>query len=236
MIILLKLLLAHLIGDFLLQPNSWVKAKEEKKLGAWQLYFHVFLHGLLTMVLVWQWSFWKWALLISFVHLLIDAAKNLITKNNNRRMSFFVDQLFHVISIYLIWLWFEGKSLPFFIFSNQNYLFLITATIFLTMPVSIAIKIFISKWTPHTENNDPGSLESAGKYIGILERLFVFIFIISNEWQAIGFLLAAKSIFRFGDLKESKDRRLTEYVLIGTLLSFGVAFVTGIAYQHLKAL
>lgn len=165
MIILLKLLLAHLIGDFLLQPNSWVKAKEEKKLGAWQLYFHVFLHGLLTMVLVWQWSFWKWALLISFVHLLIDAAKILITKNNNRRMSFFVDQLFHVISIYLIWLWFEGKSLPFFIFSNQNYLFLITATIFLTMPVSIAIKTFISKWTPHTENNDPGSLESAGNIL-----------------------------------------------------------------------
>jgi hypothetical protein len=39
--------------------------------------------------------------------------------------------------------------------------------------------------------------------------------------------LAAKSIFRFGDLKESKDRKLTEYVLIGTLLSFGIAIAVG---------
>ena len=29
--ILLKLLLAHLLGDFFLQPTSWVESKEEKK-------------------------------------------------------------------------------------------------------------------------------------------------------------------------------------------------------------
>jgi hypothetical protein len=40
--------------------------------------------------------------------------------------------------------------------------------------------------------------------------------------------LAAKSVFRFGDLKESKDRKLTEYILIGTLLSFGIAIASGI--------
>jgi hypothetical protein len=42
------------------------------------------------------------------------------------------------------------------------------------------------------------------------------------------FLLAAKSIFRFGDLKKVKDRKLTEYVLIGTLLSFGIAILVGL--------
>ena len=71
------------------------------------------------------------------------------------------------------------------------------------------------------------SLNQAGKYIGILERIFVFIFVITGKWEGIGFLLAAKSVFRFGDLKESKDRKLTEYILIGTLLSFGIAIATG---------
>jgi hypothetical protein len=52
--------------------------------------------------------------------------------------------------------------------------------------------------------------------------------VILGRWEAIGFLLAAKSVFRFGDLKESKDRKLTEYILIGTLLSFGVAILIGI--------
>jgi hypothetical protein len=49
-----------------------------------------------------------------------------------------------------------------------------------------------------------------------------------GHFDAIGFLLAAKSIFRFGDLKEAKDRKLTEYVLIGTLLSFGIALLIGL--------
>jgi hypothetical protein len=70
-------------------------------------------------------------------------------------------------------------------------------------------------------------LNNAGKYIGILERIFIFTFVIMGKWEGIGFLLAAKSIFRFGDLKESKDRKLTEYILIGTLLSFGIAIAVG---------
>ncbi|RYE13805.1 MAG: DUF3307 domain-containing protein, partial [Sphingobacteriales bacterium] len=49
-----------------------------------------------------------------------------------------------------------------------------------------------------------------------------------DHFEAVGFLLAAKSIFRFGDLKEAHDIKLTEYVLIGTLLSFGMAIVTAL--------
>jgi uncharacterized membrane protein (DUF373 family) len=43
--------------------------------------------------------------------------------------------------------------------------------------------------------------------------------------------LAAKSIFRFGDLKESKDVKLTEYILIGTLLSFGLGILCAMVYK-----
>ncbi|TVR27761.1 MAG: DUF3307 domain-containing protein, partial [Balneolaceae bacterium] len=44
--------------------------------------------------------------------------------------------------------------------------------------------------------------------------------------------LAAKSIFRFGDLTRSKDRKLTEYILVGTLLSFLIAIATGMAVSY----
>ena len=64
----------------------------------------------------------------------------------------------------------------------------------------------------------------------------MFVFIITNEWQAVGFLLAAKSVFRFGNLQEAKDRKLTEYILIGTLLSFGIAIITGMGFQYIMAL
>jgi hypothetical protein len=94
-------------------------------------------------------------------------------------------------------------------------------------PASVMMRKFISRWTPDNEEHGSASLEEAGKYIGIFERLFVFAFILGGHWEAVGFLLAAKSVFRFGDLKDSKDRKLTEYVLIGTLLSFGIAMLAG---------
>lgn len=52
MIILVKLFLAHILGDFLLQPNSWVADKEKKKHKSIYLYIHTALHGILAFILV----------------------------------------------------------------------------------------------------------------------------------------------------------------------------------------
>ena len=233
MIVLLKMLLAHLAGDFLFQPLKWVQAKEEKKMGAWQLYAHAFLHGALTWLFVGDLKFWPWALLIILVHSAIDGVKVILSNPANQRLLFFLDQLLHVISLHLIWLGYTHHSVPFYLLQQPSVIAFITAIVFLTTPVSFAVKNIISKWTPETEDAVDGSLQSAGKYIGILERLFIFVFIILGHWEGVGFLLAAKSIFRFGDLKESKDRKLTEYILIGTLLSFGLAIFTALLYLHL---
>lgn len=51
---------------------------------------------------------------------------------------------------------------------------------------------------------------------------------IHHQFAAIGFLLAAKSIFRFGDLRESSDCKRTEYILFGTFLSFTLAVLLGV--------
>ncbi|MFT6112741.1 MAG: hypothetical protein ACJA19_001402 [Bacteroidia bacterium] len=87
-----------------------------------------------------------------------------------------------------------------------------------------------------TKENKKKSLKGAGNYIGVLERLFVFTFVVLGHWSAIGFLIAAKSAFRFGDLSEAKNRKLTEYMLIGTLLSFGLALLFGILYLQISKL
>lgn len=230
MILLIKLILAHLIGDFLLQPSSWIAAKEKKKLAAFQLYLHVFIHWWLIMLLVWDISFLKWAVLITVIHFITDTIKLYLQKTHTKRTWFFTDQLIHLLSIWFIYCWYKGYTHPNWAVFNEHILLLITLLIFLTTPASIIIKTFIAKWAPDGNEKDQ-SLQHAGKYIGFLERLLVFVFLIFNHWEAVGFLLAAKSIFRFGDLKESKDRKLTEYVLIGTLLSFGIALLTGILYN-----
>lgn len=230
MIIIVKLLLAHLLGDFLLQPSSWVFHKESKKHKSIYLYIHTFLHGILAWVFVGEIAFGWFALAIALSHGLIDFLKLQFQKKKTKRNWFIIDQILHLITITLIAGLYKNLTVDFTAFNNQFWI-LMTGILFLTKPTSIIIKNIISIWTPENKNKDDDSLENAGNYIGIFERLFVFCFIITGHFEAIGFLLAAKSIFRFGDLKEAKDRKLTEYVLIGTLLSFGLALLTGLLVQ-----
>jgi hypothetical protein len=229
MIIFVKLLLAHLLGDFLLQPTSWVDDKEKKKHKSYYLYIHTFLHGLLAWLLVGTKDFVWFAVLLAISHGCIDLLKLQFQTKKTKRIWFSIDQILHLVVIGFISVIYVGFDFDFTIYSSYLWM-IITAVILLTKPTSILIKNIISIWTPENKSKD-NSLENAGNYIGILERLFVFCFILTGHFEAIGFLLAAKSIFRFGDLKEAKDRKLTEYVLIGTLLSFGIALLIGLLVQ-----
>jgi len=231
--ILTKLLLAHLIGDFFLQPQSWVKEKEHKKLKSPKLYLHVLIHIVVTAILLWDILLWPIVFIIGISHFIIDGIKLSIQKKKTKQKLFFLDQFLHLLIIFGCY-FFTINNLEDFIFKiTENQLTLLTCILFLTIPVSIIMKTIFLKWdiAELTKNNQ--SLKDAGKYIGILERILVFIFIIANHWEAVGFLITAKSVFRFGDLKESKTRQLTEYILIGTLISFGIAIITGLTYISL---
>lgn len=227
--VFIQLILAHLFGDFILQPNSWVAEKENKKLKSRYLYLHVLIHTILSFIFLWNTQLWWVAVLVGFSHFIIDAAKLSFQTAKSKKSWFFTDQALHIAVIAGISFYFNEFNFDFL--KNQEILKIIMAALFLTTPASIFIKILLSSWTPvpETQNNiQTESLSSAGKYIGILERLLVFTFIVVNHWEGVGFMVAAKSVFRFSDLAQAKQRKLTEYVLIGTLLSFGMAVLTGI--------
>jgi len=227
--IFVQLILAHLLGDFILQPNSWVAEKESKKLKSKYLYLHILIHTILSFVFLWNTELWWIAVLTGFSHFIIDAAKLSFQTLESKKSWFFIDQALHIVVITGISLYFNEFNFEFL--KDQEVLKIIMAALFLTTPASIFIKTLLSSWTPvpETQNDiQTESLSNAGKYIGILERLLVFTFIVVNHWEGVGFMVAAKSVFRFSDLAQAKQRKLTEYVLIGTLLSFGMAVLTGI--------
>jgi len=229
---LLKALIAHLLGDFVFQADLWIKDKQLKKAKSKFLYFHIAIHaGLVLLLLQFNVEFWLAFLIIPISHYLIDLIKIYLEKWINSRYLFAFDQLAH-IAVILSLGWYYYPQIMTFDFQLSNAaLLLILSIILLTSGVAVFIKVIMSKWDlPEDSDND--SLSKAGKYIGILERLFVFSFVIMQEWQAIGFLIAAKSVFRFGDLSRAKDRKLTEYILIGTLLSFGFAILIGLIYKN----
>lgn len=232
MILFIKLLLAHLLGDFVLQPDSWVRDKALKKYLSPKLYLHGLIHFALMVILIPRADFLWLALLITISHIVIDLAKLEFQEEQNLKIYFVVDQLLHLAVILAVVFYVEQPDWELSEVVRNQLLILVTGIVFLLMPSSIIIKLILSKWTPATEFQtdklETQSLQHAGKMIGYLERILVFIFILSNQWAAIGFLVTAKSVFRFSDLKIGRDRKLTEYVLIGTLLSFGVAIVIGV--------
>lgn len=232
--VLIKLILAHLLGDFVFQPGSWVRSKREKKIASGKLYLHVLVHGAVLFVLLWDLSAWPLILSLMGIHYLIDLLKLYALKKDTATRWFFLDQGLHLVSLFVLFYLFERPDWNFpDIFENEHLWIIVTALVFLIFVAGFFIQKLLQKWTTELQDGKDESLSSAGRYIGILERLFVFVFLLSGQWEGIGFLLAAKSIFRFGDLKEAKDRKLTEYILIGTLLSFGIAGAVGLWVKSL---
>ncbi|XCF07553.1 DUF3307 domain-containing protein [Tamlana crocina] len=228
----IQLILAHLIGDFLLQPQKWVNHKETHKYKSKFLYLHILVH-VFALIIILQFNF-KYGLGIAIIavsHYIIDLIKLLLKSRFNNRLLFGLDQLAHFIVIALVVHIYYPFSVDLIsILSTQTLLF-ITCILGVTKVSSIIMKTLISKWDV-SEYTNKASLKNAGTYIGILERLFVFIFIITDHWEGVGFLITAKSVFRFSDLTQAKDRKLTEYILIGTLLSFGLAIAFGLLYEY----
>lgn len=79
-------------------------------------------------------------------------------------------------------------------------------------------------------------LKEGGKYIGYLERLLIFVFILTGQFAGVGFLITAKSILRFGELKDSENRKQAEYIIIGTFASFLYAILVSLTARWLLGL
>lgn len=230
--ILVKLILAHIIGDFFLQRGKWIESKERKKWFSPHLFLHVFIHFILMLLILWDLSAFPIILLITFLHYVIDGCKLTFHTENTRGLWFAVDQFAHFMVLVAAWYFYwgggDGGGL------SDQFWILLTGLLFLTYPSSYFMQHLMAPWSDQIDSSQKESLQGAGKYIGMLERVFVYLALITANAQVIGFLLAAKSVFRFGDLTRSKDRKLTEYILIGTLFSFLMAIVVGLLSTRLN--
>lgn len=222
---LTKLILSHLITDFMLQPKSWVNERTAKHFASPKLY----MHGLLTAAvafIITGFQYWLIAIVILVTHILIDGWKSY---QKQTATYFIADQLLHLLIIIGCWYftfftWNDATLAWQQVNQNLSIWKTITAFVFLNAPAGILIGQLTKQWRdklPEAEN-----LANAGKWIGIVERIIIFIFVLYSEYSAIGLLVAAKGIIRFNE----KDRQeiKTEYLVIGTLLSIALAIVTGL--------
>jgi hypothetical protein len=225
--LLLRLIVAHLLTDFVLQPTAWVNQKKQKKHRSGKLYLHISIAGATAYLFSGLWTNWWLPLVIMISHFFIDLWK----LNRPENLTYFLlDQFSHILVIiafwiiisfdlHIVWAYLTGLA------QNTSFWLVVTGYILVTWPLGFIIGMATEKWRIAAEVNKEG-LAKAGVWIGFFERLLILTFIISNQFAAVGFLIAAKSILRFSD-KENTQKK-TEYVLIGTLMSFAAAVIIGI--------
>jgi hypothetical protein len=222
---------AHLFADFILQSQRWSDFKSEK---VWSGYH--FRHILVVFTCSWLFSldpgFWKAALLLTVLHLVVDMLKSYASKKLAnyalQKYLFFIDQSIHLLILVLICIaysnWYEINFLAHF---SIRHLAIFTGLVLCAKPSNIIIKNILIVYSiaipveAYTGGSDK-SIPNAGKLIGIVERFLAFVLILVGQFTALGFIIAAKSILRFSATEKN------EYVLVGTLLSFGIAIATGL--------
>jgi len=83
--------IAHLLSDFILQPQSWCDKRDRKVFTPYLLY-----HGIIVLVtsyvLSFDFGFWRAAILLTLVHFMIDGVKSYIIQKTKVKDLFFTDQ------------------------------------------------------------------------------------------------------------------------------------------------
>ena len=220
------LLLAHVLADFVFQTKGMAQAKAAGGLAA--LLLHLALVGGLSLVALRPTDAPGLMAVagLTLAHGLIDLAKTRAPQD--RFWPFAADQAAHLASLALVaatlpGLWAAGWGTGLLPAATPSLAALGAGAILATRAGGFAIGLFMRPWADVALEGLPGG----GRIIGHLERGLIFLLVLAGTAEGIGFLIAAKSVLRFGAVKE--ESRLSEYVIIGTLASFGWAFAVTLA-------
>ncbi len=241
-LLLVTLIIGHLVSDFFLQPMSWVNDRNTHHFKAKKLYLHVLVHGVVSAVILALWEYsYGWQQLstvllstaaIMLSHYLIDIAKSY---SNKGVVPFLLDQIAHIAVIIALCIYItDNQSLIAYVSAlatNPKVLWVVCGYLIILSPSAVFIRMMLERLTANFSSE--GNLPLAGQSIGMIERVLMLSFILLDQFAGLGFLLAAKSVFRFGDLSASKDKKLTEYVMLGTLLSVSVTLFVGLGVNSL---
>lgn len=218
---------------------SWIAIWDLR--GWWLAVCIMVLHFLID----WLKSYLQVKLNISIITQEKESSKGVkLVDGPNKRHDlwvFLIDQFLHICVIVIftdIWLkanndWQQYGWLQEFAISHPLRTNTIVAMMLALKPANILILLILEnckvKITP-TKDDDHGNFHS-GELIGWLERGLILLFVVMSQYEAIGFLIAAKSILRFNEASSGSEK--AEYVLSGTLLSLAIALSLGILIPRL---
>jgi hypothetical protein len=254
-IVLIQLVLAQLIGDFVLQTDKMVKSK---RFISWYMLLHIVLVFVTAALFT---NLWKLSLAVAIAHWLVDSVKIELARRNvaSELFRFVADQLIHIVLTILLWAYYFEIETPLLKsigvpFVNYKMGLILLGYAFVIWPVSYLIRfatqsmvkaeanrsassmdqqIHLDENTSTNHLKEEDKIENGGKRIGQYERAIILTFVLLQQYEAIGFLITGKSIIRFAQRNENL---LSEYVLVGTMMSYAFSILVGVLVSWLISL
>lgn len=231
LLLLTRLAISHLVVDFLFHMDSRIRDHSEKKWTSSRLYLHGMLAGVLAYIFAGLWTEISLPLVISVSHILLDGFSSC---HEDTARNFLLDQAGHLLVILGCWTLLidvntaDVARLLTSLLSNAKIWTLILLYFTAIWPSGVLIRKVMEPWRKEMKRASSQGLDRAGLWIGYLERVLILTFVLLDQFEAIGFLIAAKSIFRFGEIRSRQSRKEAEYILIGTMTSFIIAIILGL--------
>lgn len=243
-VISMALLLSHLLADFVLQRRVVVQGKGSRR---WRSHAeHAVLHlaaaegALAVFTSIDLGVPTTQGLLLAYVlaHAVLDMLKAEAERRERtagRWLPFVVDQLAH-LGVILALAWILAGAPPavrkaWQLWQPVSGRVLTIAVVYVGTVCGAGYLngVLLGRWAQRLRQeraDEDGGLEDAGLYIGWLERFLVLTAVVIGSPEAAGLVAAAKSIFRFEDMKQG--RAFAEYFLVGTFLSVSEALAAGL--------
>lgn len=229
-------LLAHMLGDYYFQNEQMADLKNTKITKLLQHNCIYFFACIIVIIPIFSVEKLMASVVVAVMHAIVDFGKYLYIKRQFAELEassstiYIVDQVIHIICITLVAYFMTVNRVfintsPMFIdfldaieLREMEVLSIICMVLFILKPANITVKQLLSKYKPDecikfTKKED----KNTGEFIGILERLIIYILLLMNQFSAIGLVLTAKSVARYNKIAE--DKAFAEYYLLGTLLS-----------------
>ena len=233
--LLLKLVVAHVFGDFVFQSEGDARNKRRAAVLLRHAAAHAICLGLVLLSEPAHARPWAALGLLLLAHVGIDRWTASWEDGTWRRLA--LDQALHLMSILVAVSVIRPAELGWITsrLADENASLAVWGWLMgagVTIWVGgVTTRMVVAPYARALERAQPGirpGLADAGRLIGMLERTVIFLAVTMRMEALVGFVIAAKAILRLPEARERQSHALAEYYLIGSLasLAWGVLFAS----------
>ncbi len=227
----LKLLTAHMIGDYILQSDRVATGKRRIRYMSLHAAAHAILLGLVGLSEAGAPRLWVVLSLILLVHVIIDVWTSRQARRDWRLLL--IDQSLHLATLVCAAVFVRPGDLQIALglgarlTGSRDFYIVLSGATTAIWAGAVVVGRWVEPFAVQLGPDRPG-LARAGRVIGLFERALIFLAMVLRLEALVGFVVAAKAILRLPEARVPGHRELAEYYLVGSLASVFWAVLTGV--------